>query len=156
MTFEVDMKMVGVLDLSCGAVDVTDPCYDQDTRGRFTALPLRPGRYDCLVFRYTEGPDKMYVSAAAISCRSHDLDGGGQIRKIGQIGVDAGLAGFFRSKPDYTPEQWSSLVDAMKGRTFYIADDAFFTDSGFGDGCYDVWARYDRNDRIRALGILFL
>ena len=74
---------------------------------------------------------------------------------IGFIGVDAGLAGFFIDKPGYTSEQWADFCDSIKNGDVWLTDDGFFSQSGYGDGVYVVYA-CERNGLIVALEIRFL
>ena len=61
---------------------------------------------------------------------------------IGNIGVDAGMAGFFRDKPDYTDEEWYQF-DHRKCYTGL--DYGVVSESGYGDGGYDVYANANRS-----------
>ena len=58
---------------------------------------------------------------------------------IGSIGVDAGLAGFFHDKPDYTDEQWSVFCSTIACGEAWVKEEGFFSSSGIGDGEYDVY-----------------
>lgn len=74
--------------------------------------------------------------------------------EIGSIGVDAGLAGFFPDKPDFTDDEWSNLCDYMRNADAFKTKLGFWTESGNGDGMYYVYAiRY--NNEIVALKIEF-
>lgn len=77
------------------------------------------------------------------------------MKEIGVIGVDAGLAGFFMNKPDYTDEQWHDFCESIRKGDAWIKDEGFFSSSGYGDGCYPVFA-YTVDDEIIALEIRFL
>ena len=76
------------------------------------------------------------------------------MEEIGSIGVDAGLAGFFMNKPDYTDEQWTEFCESIREGDAWIKDEGFFSSSGNGDGCYGVYA-YKQNGEITALEIRF-
>ena len=76
------------------------------------------------------------------------------MEEIGSIGVDAGLAGFFMNKPDYTDEQWTEFCESIRDGDAWIKDEGFFSSSGNGDGCYGVYA-YKQNGEITALEIRF-
>jgi hypothetical protein len=74
---------------------------------------------------------------------------------LGNIGVDAGLAGFFQDKPDYNREAWLKMCDKLINRTWMITDEGFFTESGYGDGCYDVYGIKNEAGLYTALEIRF-
>lgn len=78
-----------------------------------------------------------------------------QMAEIGSIGVDAGLAGFFMNKPDYTDDEWSDFCDYIRNGDAWIKNEGFFSSSGNGDGCYPVYA-YKQNGEITALEIRFV
>jgi hypothetical protein len=77
------------------------------------------------------------------------------MEEIGEIGVDAGLAGFFNDKPDYTDDEWSEFCDSIRNGNAWIRDEGFFSSSGYGDGCYPVNA-CRINGEIVALEIRFI
>lgn len=146
-----------------GTVDITDPCYDKDVWCRMTA-EVKSGEYDCLIWRHT---DKVW-------CRTDKLEQIKDVRvgvigiylngiippqrsmeHIGDIGVDAGLAGFFMNKPDYNDDEWMVFCDSIRDGDAWIKDEGFFSSSGYGDGCYPVYASKIDNEII-ALEIRFI
>ena len=83
------------------------------------------------------------------------------------------MAGFFINKPDFLDEEWQSLCDSMMhGTGAYtfeanLSDDAFicefghgqgfWSSSGFGDGCYPVYAYYRDGESLPVgLSIVFI
>lgn len=148
--------LVGHINLG-EMVDVTDPCYNANTWCRSKINNVFPGKYACYAILSNEGDWGECVSKARIV-----LDDGSNVakdtqsriiigrswRRVANIGVDAGLAGFFADKPDFNDEQWHQLCNWMFGdenKNFYIKrfdndTDGFWTSSGYGDGCYDVYA----------------
>ena len=76
-------------------------------------------------------------------------------RKTGSIGVDAGLAGFFHNKPDYSDEEWGRFCDRVRNGDAWLIEDGFYSSSGYGDGCYGVYA-YKQDGAITALELRFL
>ena len=159
-------------------VDVTDPCYDKDVWCRATLQDIVPGKYKCEAIIADEGKWGKRVSKARIV-----LDDGSDLAKIAKkraerarqyehvanIGVDAGLAGFFANKPDFDDDQWDELCEWMfegdiSEKNYYIKrfdnnTDGFWTSSGYGDGSYDVFAIYenvDNSPKVVALEIRFL
>lgn len=78
-----------------------------------------------------------------------------EMKEIGSIGVDAGLAGFFHNKPDYDDEAWSAFCDRVAHGDVWLMEDSFYSVSGYGDGCYGVFAK-KQDDEVVALEIRFL
>lgn len=135
-------------------IDVTDLRYNRDDRGR-TSVDVVPGAYDCYASHTEEGR----VAEIFIKRKdSHNV----RTRKIGTIGVDAGLAGFFNNKKDYTDSDVDELcnkmsdLDKVDGSYTYFLNDGFFSSSGLGDGEYAVFANYDENEEIVGLKIVFI
>lgn len=143
-----------------GLVDITDPCYDKDVWCRINTT-VKSGIYDCVVWRQPEkyeyaGIEHKYQIVGIVGIY---LDGiiplQKDMREIGSIGVDAGLAGFFMNKPDYTDKQWQEFCDSIRQGDAWINNGGFFSSSGNGDGCYEVYA-YKKNGEIVALEIRFV
>ena len=76
------------------------------------------------------------------------------MKEIGSIGVDAGLAGFFHNKPDYTDGEWAAFCDRVRHGDVWLTKDGFYSSSGYGDGCYGVYA-YKQGGEITAIEIRF-
>lgn len=131
-----------------GVVDITDPCYDKTVRCRMTTT-VRNGEYDCVIWCDEDG------DVAIIGIYQDGVVPSRQaVKKIGTIGVDAGLAGFFMNKPDYTDEQWSEFCEFVSEGDAWIKDEGFFGTSGYGDGVYPVYA-HKLKDGAQALEIKF-
>lgn len=77
------------------------------------------------------------------------------MKEIGSIGVDAGLAGFFHNKPDYTDDEWAAFCDRVRHGDAWLIKEGFYSSSGYGDGCYGVYA-YEQGGEITAIEIRFL
>lgn len=143
-----------------GTVDITDPCYDKDVWCRMTA-EVKPGEYECRICRRAEkvtygGKEYNDVRVAKIGIyRDGIVPNVKLMKQIGEIGVDAGLAGFFMNKPDYNDEEWGDFCDSIRKGDAWIKDEGFFSHSGYGDGCYGVYA-YKVNNEITALEIRFI
>lgn len=110
-----------------GLIDITDPCYDKDVWCRMSAT-VKAGTYECRVWKQTEryeyeGEEHKYQIVGIIGIY---LDGiippQKQMEEIGSIGVDAGLAGFFMNKPDYTDEQWTEFCESIREGDAWIKD----------------------------------
>lgn len=78
-----------------------------------------------------------------------------EMKEIGSIGVDAGLAGFFHNKPDYTDDEWAAFCDRVRHGDAWLIKEGFYSSSGYGDGCYGVYA-YEQGGEITAIEIRFL
>ena len=153
-------KKIGIKDFG-GSVDITDPCYDRDVWCRMDNIPIKTGKYSCYIWNQKEryeldgelhvsnivGILGIYLNGIIPSQKS--------MKRIGSIGVDAGLAGFFHNKPDFTDAQWAAFCDQIKVGDAWLTDLGFFSTSGHGDGGYDVFASKTNGD-ITALEIRFV
>ena len=153
-------KKIGVMDFH-GSVDITDPCYDRDTWCRMNDVKIKEGDYTCVVWHHTDkgnydGKPYCYKQVGIIGIY---LNGVIPVQKamkeIGSIGVDAGLAGFFHNKPDYDDDAWQEFCDRIRDGDAWITEEGFCSSSGYGDGCYGVYAAV-QNEEIVALEIRFL
>lgn len=152
---------IGVMDFH-GSVDITDPCYDKDVWCRMNNVKISEGEYDCYVWRHTDkgkyedGTPYSYLLVGAIGIyRNGDIPRQKDMEEIGSIGVDAGLAGFFHNKPDYSDEEWGRFCDRVRNGDAWLTEDGFYSSSGYGDGCYGVYA-YKQDGAITALELRFL
>lgn len=145
-----------------GKVDITDPCHEKHQTGlRKNDVQIRPGTYRCYVIKeegtwVVGGKECPYNRTAAIGIVAEGVE----IEKSKQewftsIDVDAGMAGFFHDKPDYTDEEWKALCEMTRTQEGpWLTDDGFFSFSGDGDGTYSVMAQTE-NGEIVALEIEF-
>ena len=145
-----------------GKVDITDPCYDRDVWCR-TTVECQPGYYKGYAYISDEGEWGKRV--AELSIFKDDIN---DIKEeianmhcIDTIGVDAGLAGFFRDKPDYGDGWMDFLAESgvfktkdeyNYGRKTYAIPYGIFSESGYGDGTYAVYT----NDERSAFTIVFI
>lgn len=138
-----------------GVIDITDPCYDKDVWCRMNNVEIVSGKYDCIIWEKDEGEWGMRVAIIGIY-----LNGVVPLQKtmeyIGEICVDAGLAGFFENKPDYSDEEWQDFCDAIGYDNAHIYPEGFCSSSGFGDGEYEVFAFKNDDGKIAALEIHFM
>lgn len=153
-------KLIGRRDFH-GSVDITDPCYDRDVWCRMDDVKIKEGTYDCVIWRQTLKGDvdgEPYVERR-VGIIGIYLNGAIPPQKsmveIGSIGVDAGLAGFFHNKPDYSDEEWSALCDHIRKGDAWLTEDGFFSYTGYGDGGYPVFASKVHGE-ITALEVRFL
>lgn len=153
-------KKIGVKDFY-GSVDITDPCYDRDVWCRMDDVKIKTGIYTCMVWYQTDkGKYKgMPYCDKRVGIIGIYLDGEiprqKEMEEIGVIGVDAGLAGFFHNKPDYDDEAWGCFCGKITQGDAWLDDAGFYSASGYGDGCYSVFA-YRENGEITSLEIRFL
>lgn len=119
-------------------IDITDPCYNKDVWCRINNFPISAGTYECYVYiADNEETGGWGERVARIGIRKGTAE---HYEHKGYIGVDAGLAGFFNDKPNYTDEQWNDFV-YREGKA-WIIEDGFYSSSGYGDGSYDVFVGY--------------
>lgn len=140
-------EYVGTMRLD-NRVDITDPCYDKEVWCR-TTIECEPGEYTGYVIISDEGEWGKRVASIGIykDDEVKDLD---SMECIGDIGVDAGLAGFFNDKPDFPDNEWmeflrESGVYNADGKNYYDCGYGLFSQSGYGDGGYDVYATPERD-----------
>lgn len=160
------VKVVDLGKIFKSPVDITDPCYRKDSDARINGVKIKPGKYLCLaktldwndsynslggkrvdyhehrvgaigIFHVDVFPE-LASSASAGTLAMYPTDGGAS-ELIGSIGVDAGLAGIFHNKPDYTDEQWSAFCSAIADGEVWEREESFYSLSGIGDGEYDVY-----------------
>lgn len=98
---------------------------------------------------------RIYWSVPIGIYRNGDIPRQKDMEEIGSIGVDAGLAGFFHNKPDYSDEEWGRFCDRVHNGDAWLTEDGFYSSSGYGDGCYGVYA-YKQDGAITALELRFL
>ena len=95
-------KTIGKLSFG-PTVDITDPCYDRDVWCRMNKVSIKQGSYTCVV----------WSEDGRVGIIGIYLDGKipkqSAMKTIGEIGVDAGLAGFFFDKPDYDNAAWNNF-----------------------------------------------
>lgn len=156
------MRFVDTIALS-GRTDITDPCYDKDVWCR-TAVNTVPGRYSC----YADN-DNGLVRGIMIIHEKHEREikeNHADWKEFDTIGVDAGLAGFFDNKPDYTDPEWdlfcrkvSEEEDRTRGtdaHNLHAWGNCFFSTSGYGDGGYPVYGLCGDDGVYYALRIDFI
>lgn len=152
MSREYETFKVGTFTLG-SEVDITDPCYDRNSRGGMITA-CKPGEYTGYADISDEGEWGKRVARLSIYLNDeicHDL----ALYPIGDIGVDAGLAGFFNNKPNYRGDDWMRFLyesgvfknkhEYNYDRDYYCISKGIFSESGFGDGCYDVLANVERS-----------
>lgn len=157
---KLNFTLVGTIDIADDKIDITDPCYDKSTWCR-TQKPIVSGEYNCYA---GVGSNKTWgkrVYSLIILANGLNLDGKYDVQSVGSIGVDAGMAGFFVNKPDYSDDDWNQVCDYVfendgggQPKKFWIVDEdtplrckGFFSESGIGDGEYVVY-EIKQHDKI--------
>lgn len=155
-------KLCGKLNFT-GTLDVTDPCYRKDVWCRINNVSIKPGEYQCIAWLFDRGDWRNRVAEMGIFLNGIIPVRTKWERYPGRIGVDAGLAGIFENKPDFTSDQWNevcSLCDKA-GYPLVIVQDGplfkgFFTSSGHGDGEYALLVCKNETGEIVAMKIVFM
>lgn len=151
------MECLGSIIFNAGKVDITDPCYDRKVWCRINDVEIEKGEYGC----YYELSDDDRVAMICIE-KVGEMCLDQKWERYGSIGVDAGLAGFFEDKPDYSDEEWYKVCDKIfaeekdSGLDVHLWENGFFSSSGYGDGDYDVFCNKNREGKIVGLKIVFL
>ena len=150
---KLKFTLVGSIDIADDKIDITDPCYDNSSIWCRTQKPIIPGKYNCYA---GEGSNKAWgrrIYALILLANGLDLNGKYDVQNVGKIGVDAGLAGFFVNKPDYSDDEWDRICEYLfkkecsrQSKRFWIVDEdtpllckGFFSESGAGDGEYFLY-----------------
>lgn len=141
-------KTIGKLSFG-PTVDITDPCYDRDVWCRMNKVSIKQGSYTCVVWSEDErvGIIGIYLDGK--------IPKQSAMKTIGEIGVDAGLAGFFFDKPDYDNAAWNNFCENLRNENVWVTEDGFFSSSGYGDGCYPVYSKQSKGENV-ALEIRFM
>lgn len=144
-------------------IEVTDPCYNKDVWCRMNDVKIVEGEYACIIWRHTEKYtyEGREVTDTRVGRIGIYLDGiipqQKAMEQIGEIGVDAGLAGFFMDKPDYTGDEWPAFCNSIGWENdAWIKPEGFFSRSGYGDGGYPVVAGKNKDGEITSLEIIFI
>lgn len=151
------MKRVGTILFEQGSVDITDPCYNNDGIFKRTQIKIKPGLYNCYVYKW-----ETYISAIEIKRKGY-VSVAGNYQYYDTITVDTGLAGFFENKKDYSNEEWKLFCNDLSiedrrdpTKKYYFRDNGFFSQSGLGDGTYDVFIKKNTDGEIVQVKIKFL
>lgn len=168
------------------SVDVTDPCYDRSVWCRMTVNNMQSGDYICSYYmgvfddedlknckesygkynwktsleEYTASwkddiNNRCFCIAIMLKGKEYDV-ASEKWTRIGEIGVDAGLAGFFPDKPDFDRDEWMKFCDKLNyvDNAYFEEGLGFWSNSGYGDGSYPVYA-IEEGGKTVALKIRF-
>ena len=182
-------KAVGQIDIQDGLVDITDPCYEQDTWCAKFGYHVKVGKYNCFI-RIADFPYKVRYEATDMDVLSgkkkngelatlhdsrivaliieHETLNGEPLEDdqwqlvTDEIGVDAGLCGFYNHKPDFKKEEvWMEFCGSLselpdqRGRTCDIKPYGITVSSGFGDGGYPLY-KHEVDGQVVALMVKFI
>ena len=143
-------KKIGKIFID-GKIDVTDPCYARDVWCRMNDVEIKKGEYTAAVWMHgkTVGILGIYYGGIVPDVAKKEL--------LGEIGVDAGLAGFVKAGTEIDRDEWPSFCDRIYAskKDAWLLDCGVVSVSGEGDGGYDVYA-YRTNGEITAVEIYFL
>lgn len=174
-------EKVGEITFYSKTIEAGDPGIESDYG---LTLKIVPGTYECFIkMKNVKNPDgkscHQRVSRIMIKLKGDtetekklgDTYTSRSYRQIGVIPVDAGLAGFFQNRPGYYDEKKyeKCIINTMypeiktnPSKTNHWAQYAignecgFFSNTGFGDGCYPVYAIRNEKRKITACEIRFL
>lgn len=139
-------------------VEVMDPGYDDDVPFVVTVDDMTPGVYELFV---SKNRTRTRVMASMLIHNEYKDDDLEYNMIPNAISVDAGLAGYFVDKPNFNDEEWRSFIDEFI--TDYARDQVYtcpwgmFTNTGYGDGVYDVCIIKERkHGRIVGVAIFFM
>lgn len=161
------MKVDGEINVDTGKVSVSDPGYDDDDVWcRLDNIEVKKGKYYGFAFETKDlaGWGNRIIALQIVHedhCNQdtpfYADDNKVHWNKVGDIGVDAGLASFFKTgtKPNYDSDEWTKLCDNEffnHNYGFVEKDSVIWSSSGIGDGCYPVYAL--ENDKKEVISIV--
>lgn len=164
------IEHLGTVDFGTKVL-ATDPCYSLGTWCHELVDGVLPGEWDgyaiktCFTFKWGQDARTAILMAHH---RNHPVKAWSTCWEhiSGNIGVDAGQAGLFDLKR-YPKDNHGEYDDP---RTFYgrcskitlseracgAVREGFVSESGFGDGTYDLEVQRDSKGRIVAMAVYFL
>jgi len=176
-------EQINIYPQTCGTlrikkgipVTVTDPGYDDDC---ICVLhrQMKPGKYTCVIYRgrdsYKDNDGKRHSHtknfAVGVYLVTQNEAGGDKInlpttdewenaKGIGDIGVDAGMAGFFQNKPNYDDSEWDDICERInaKRNECLCLSYGFFSHTAYGDGVYPVYGYYNADHELIGMDIRF-
>lgn len=176
-------KYVGQINIPDGEIDITDPCYAQDTWCAMFGHKVKAGKYNCYIviinfpslFELTKEEEALYDPENKTEHGYWMDDERIMVLEIvhedakeelsyhlinNSIGVDAGLCGFYNHKPDYEEqEKWLQFCDNLKklsnGCTCDCQENGITVSSGFGDGEYMLFEAANKSGEPIALKLMF-
>ena len=157
---------VGSFEVHDGMIAVGDPCYAHLLS--FEQFSAKNGKYNAYVVMSDEGRWGMRV--AKLIAIHEDDDNGANTKKWEPcdfyLGVDSGTMGIFDNEYHYDhhynevlDDDWyERVVINMEGRFGIYDNSCIISESGFGDGSYDVDVIFDNDDGVTicAVAVIFI
>lgn len=126
-------------NITCfGTIQITDPCYDVDCICNIK-IQCEKGEYEVFIKR---NDDDRIAEVYAICNNDTEIDFS---TRIGSVGVDSGLCGFYVNKPNFSREEWSEFCDKIKNDDYLEDYNGVCCSSGWGDGRYNVYTNKELN-----------
>lgn len=176
-------KFVGNISFDDGIVDITDPCYESDVWCAVFGKKIKAGEYAAYI-TVVNFPHMVQVENA-MEASQLKANIGDKVKLSDKrimsvkivhkdfvnankrwqliapnIGVDAGLCGFYNHKPDFSADDlWGRFCDSLKRYedTYCVCDIKPYgitVSSGFGDGVYRLYTQKAKG-KIVALKLRF-
>lgn len=169
-------NLIEIKDIITGEVDITDPCCTGNSSFRINNVPLPAGKYELICYKGWEYEQEELDELGGKVTKNELKDLRSRIlsimikkqsgrniplsskrwKKIGEIGVDSGIAGFFWETNHFNDddEYYSFTAELDDNGGFIVNERCFCCSSGYGDGIYEVFA-IKKNNEIIALRIDF-
>lgn len=159
----VKKYVVDTIEFRKGVADITDPCYPKDVWCRINNVEIHPGTYTCVYWKQQNHTitikGKQYqdnrVTRMGVYLNGK-IPNKGAMKFLDCIGVDAGLAGVYEEKEDFTEEQWQDFCDDIETQDYLVEYNGFCTSSGYGDGEYPVYVHTNDDGLFDAIEIRFI
>lgn len=180
---------VGTISVSDGLIDIMDPGYDEPNWCSMRDVKIKSGKYKCYIdvvnFPYERKATNYDVALSNYKIKCDDILKQDDKRIMSltiihedyadntpyiankrwtvlskDIGVDAGLCGFYNHKPNFSKEdEWSNFWQNLKKIDKLLECDTTKANgitvcSGFGDGLYTV-KQIKEKKNIIGLKLLF-
>lgn len=124
-------------------VRASDPCYDHDVYCTWEVMGMRSGIYHATPMECS--PEKFSIIHE--NYLNEDLEK----VKVGTIGVDSGMAGFFIGKPNF--EKYEEWIDFLKKYVYdrfgpFKCEWGVFSNTYYGDGTYNVYLLWSGKKKV--------
>lgn len=157
-----DYDKIGNIVLG-GNVVVSDPCYDTiDANYNILFTTVINGEYDCYTLKKKCENWGNRVWEMLLVHKDYNVASHLDFEFCGVVYVDSGTMSI--SNEDYfnktrnNDDWYEKNVMSWCGETreHLIKDNMFMSETGFGDGCYDVYCLYDSDNNIYAIKVVFI
>ena len=142
---------------------VSDPGYKPDTWCTVHIDDMAPGAYAPFVRISNEGEWGERVAELIVVPRDRAYDDLEFDEFLGTAGVDSGMLGVWNLDQfatwSTTPGWYSSFVEQIidgKLRYLTLEECATVSNSGYGDGDYDIYASHDGDGSVNGIRVRFL